>query len=242
MTSDRFVFRSVWRVGAPTDSVFSVLADFETYPLWWPQVQSVRAIEGGFATVCRSHLPYSLCFDTLQGRFDPEAGVIEGVLHGDLEGRAVWRVTPGESSRTNGASGTGDVSGAGGAGDASGASGAGATGDVGDPGSAGGASDAGGTRDASGVGDRSEPGSASDAGDVGGAGDASGVGDRSEPGGTGDTSGAVLFYEQDVRLRSGLRHLLPLARPAFRFNHWLMMRSGEQGLDRFLHMQTAGGD
>jgi hypothetical protein len=149
VANNHFRFRSVWHIRASSDAVFTVLSDFETYPRWWPQVRRVDAIEGGYATECRSHLPYTLRFDTLQGRFDPEAGVIEGMLRGDLEGTAVWHVVPdGEKATT-------------------------------------------------------------------------------------------LVYTQEVTLRSWLQRLLPLARPAFRFNHALMMRSGARGLDRFLRQRNA---
>ncbi len=50
--------------------------------------------------------------------------------------------------------------------------------------------------------------------------------------------GSVISWDQRVVARKSLlRRVAPLARPAFRVNHALMMRSGRSGLRRFL----AGG-
>jgi hypothetical protein len=47
--------------------------------------------------------------------------------------------------------------------------------------------------------------------------------------------GSGLLYEQEVEVAKRLVSLLsPIARPLFRFNHALMMRRGEQGLNRYL--------
>lgn len=45
----------------------------------------------------------------------------------------------------------------------------------------------------------------------------------------------MLLYEQQVTVtRRLLRAAAPLARPAMRWNHWLMMRSGERGLGAYV--------
>jgi hypothetical protein len=48
---------------------------------------------------------------------------------------------------------------------------------------------------------------------------------------TPDGSGALAVFDEDVVVNKRLlRALEPVARPAFRANHWLMMRHGEAGL------------
>jgi Polyketide cyclase / dehydrase and lipid transport len=49
------------------------------------------------------------------------------------------------------------------------------------------------------------------------------------PGGT-----SAVFDEEVVTTKSMLNRLAPVAWPAFRANHWLMMRHGRQGLATFL--------
>jgi hypothetical protein len=48
-------------------------------------------------------------------------------------------------------------------------------------------------------------------------------------------SGADLLFEEEVvTTKALLRRLAPIARPAFRANHALMMRHGERGLRTYL--------
>jgi uncharacterized protein YndB with AHSA1/START domain len=52
---------------------------------------------------------------------------------------------------------------------------------------------------------------------------------------TGDGTGSLARYEQVVEVRKPLlRRFAVPGRPAFRANHWLMMRSGRRGLARHL--------
>lgn len=54
-------------------------------------------------------------------------------------------------------------------------------------------------------------------------------------------SGTRIEYQQDVTLEKALlRKLSPLLRPAFRFNHALMMRDGHHGLTKYLAGFAAG--
>ncbi|MFT7838046.1 polyketide cyclase [Saccharothrix sp. BKS2] len=56
-----------------------------------------------------------------------------------------------------------------------------------------------------------------------------------------DGPGARLVFEQEVVVRKALlRALAPVARPVFRFNHALMMRSAERGLRTYLAGFLAG--
>ena len=47
--------------------------------------------------------------------------------------------------------------------------------------------------------------------------------------------GSRIVYDQEVDTHKGLlKALAPIARPAFRANHWLMMRHGRSGLRTFM--------
>ncbi|MFJ6521823.1 uncharacterized protein YndB with AHSA1/START domain [Streptomyces filamentosus] len=87
----RYRFRSVWRLAAPPDRVYAVLARAEDYPLWWPQVRAVvpRTPTEGTARF-RSVLPYDIEVTARALRGDPAARVLEVRLDGDLEGWARW--------------------------------------------------------------------------------------------------------------------------------------------------------
>lgn len=83
-----YVFHSTWRVEAPVKVVHDVLLDYERYPMWWKQVQSVRSTSKGMLTVCKSLLPYTLTFYAVQYELDD--GTLAAQLHGDLDGVAQW--------------------------------------------------------------------------------------------------------------------------------------------------------
>lgn len=51
-----------------------------------------------------------------------------------------------------------------------------------------------------------------------------------------DGAGTVLQFGEEVEVRRRLLRTLSFARPAFRFNHAVMMRAGERGLRR--HLRT----
>ncbi|MFF5504303.1 SRPBCC family protein [Streptomyces roseolus] len=91
----RYRFRSVWRLAAPPDRVFAVLARAEDYPLWWRQVRAVAPLDDTTGTArFRSLLPYDIEVALRTLRHDPGAGVLEVRLDGDLEGWARWTLTP----------------------------------------------------------------------------------------------------------------------------------------------------
>lgn len=88
-----YTFHSVWRLAATPAEVYQVLCHIELYAEWWPEVRSMRRIDDRrFATVCRSLLPYELRFVTEQALIDPEHGVLDAHLSGDLEGRSRWSI------------------------------------------------------------------------------------------------------------------------------------------------------
>ncbi|MFI1396742.1 SRPBCC family protein [Streptomyces sp. NPDC020681] len=84
-------FRSVWDLTAGRDDVYAVLERAEEYPRWWPQVREVIPLDEFSGTArFRSFLPYELQVTARALRRDPEAGVLEVGMEGDLEGWARW--------------------------------------------------------------------------------------------------------------------------------------------------------
>ncbi len=93
MQLNHYAFRSVWQIDASKTDVFSVLADLTTYPAWWPEVRRVEKLEDGrFQMTCRSVLPYHLVFESIQDRRDPDEGVLQARLTGDLDGFSRWTI------------------------------------------------------------------------------------------------------------------------------------------------------
>ena len=90
-----YVFRSEWRLAAPPERVYEVLADVERYPDWWPQVRRARRIDdvSGELT-CRSLLPYDLTFVMRRVVEDPVRLVLRAELVGDLTGTSQWSLQP----------------------------------------------------------------------------------------------------------------------------------------------------
>lgn len=93
MGSSRYSFRSVWRLDASPDEVYTVLECLPDYPRWWPQVRRVTPYgDLTFELVCRSTLPYELRFTTTQAVRDPVNRVLEASMAGDLEGFSRWTI------------------------------------------------------------------------------------------------------------------------------------------------------
>jgi hypothetical protein len=89
-------FRSVWALPLPPAAVYETLERAEEYPRWWPQVREVtRLDDSSGVVVVRSVLPYDLRFTARETRRDPEAGVLEVSMSGDLDGWARWTVSAG---------------------------------------------------------------------------------------------------------------------------------------------------
>ncbi|MFF9196209.1 SRPBCC family protein [Streptomyces sp. NPDC014779] len=90
----RYRFRSVWRLAAPPAAVYAALERAEDYPLWWPQVREVVALDEHTGTArFRSLLPYDLVVTAEARRRDPATGVLEIRMSGDLDGWARWTLT-----------------------------------------------------------------------------------------------------------------------------------------------------
>jgi hypothetical protein len=89
-----FVFRSRWTLPAPPQRVYSVLADVEGYPRWWPQVRAARRLdETSGELTCRSLLPYDLVFVMHQELEDADNLVLRARMSGDLNGTSQWTIT-----------------------------------------------------------------------------------------------------------------------------------------------------
>jgi hypothetical protein len=97
----RYRFRSVWTADAAPATCYAVLYDFAAYPAWWKEVRAAQQLDDGFFDVrCRSFLPYDLRFTARRKIADPELGILEMVLEGDLEGYSRWTIS-GASGPTN---------------------------------------------------------------------------------------------------------------------------------------------
>jgi uncharacterized protein YndB with AHSA1/START domain len=94
-----YEFVDEWDVAAPPASVFAVLDDATSYPLWWRPVYHEASSDAtrGVGSVSRQHfqgrLPYHLRTMTRTTVHDPPH-VLEGEVTGDLRGRGRWTLTP----------------------------------------------------------------------------------------------------------------------------------------------------
>ncbi|RSS72236.1 SRPBCC family protein [Streptomyces sp. WAC06614] len=95
MDWSRYRFRSVWDIPAAPGRVYAALERAEDYPRWWPQVRRVDPVDARSGTArFRSFLPYELRVTATELLRDPQRGVLEVALRGDLDGWARWTVTP----------------------------------------------------------------------------------------------------------------------------------------------------
>jgi hypothetical protein len=92
--SARYVFHTEWHLAAASpDDVYAALHDVASYPQWWPQVRSVRALDEVTGELrCRSMLPYDLVFVVSREIEDPSARVLAARQTGDLEGTSRWTI------------------------------------------------------------------------------------------------------------------------------------------------------
>ena len=84
-------FENHWRLPLERSRLFEVLADVESYPTWWPQVRAVARVDADTAhVVARSLLPYSLDLVLTRAVEDPDTGVLEARIGGELDGWSRW--------------------------------------------------------------------------------------------------------------------------------------------------------
>ncbi|MGV9452614.1 SRPBCC family protein [Streptomyces sp. NPDC003635] len=95
MDWSHYRFRSLWALPASPAVVYDALERAEEYPVWWPQVREVNRLDDVSAVIrIRSLLPYDMTFTAREARRDPDAGVLEIAMSGDIEGWARWTITP----------------------------------------------------------------------------------------------------------------------------------------------------
>lgn len=92
------MFESTWNLPAPPEVVFATLERLDIYPTWWPQVRRADRIDDDTCdVVVRSTLPFRLRLTAHRVNADPERGVLQARLSGDLVGFTGWTLagTPG---------------------------------------------------------------------------------------------------------------------------------------------------
>lgn len=93
MNPNHYRFRSVWTFDVATEVVFAALKETEDYEAWWPEIRETRRLdEDRVEARIRSILPYDLVMVLERVRDDPDHGVLEARMTGDLEGFSRWVV------------------------------------------------------------------------------------------------------------------------------------------------------
>ena len=99
--ASEYVFIDEWDVAAPQEAVFEALADASTYPQWWKPVYIEVDVDGppevGRTSTqhFKGRLPYTLKTTSEIVRYEPPSEFEVSVV-GDLTGRGVWKLTPGD--------------------------------------------------------------------------------------------------------------------------------------------------
>ena len=89
----RYHFVSHWSVDAPRDAVYVAIYEVTAYPAWWPEVKEARKLDEQHLWMrTRSILPYDLAFELERTVAEPQAGILEARLTGDLEGVIRWSI------------------------------------------------------------------------------------------------------------------------------------------------------
>ena len=89
-----FRFEHRWLLDAPRGEAYAVLVDLERYPEWWPQVKAVVKLgEDHGLVLCRSLLPITLHLELRPVVRDPDAGILEVSIEGDLRGWSRFTLT-----------------------------------------------------------------------------------------------------------------------------------------------------
>jgi uncharacterized protein YndB with AHSA1/START domain len=101
--ASEYVFIDEWDVDAPQAAVFEALADAGTYPQWWKPVYKTVLVDGPpevgrTSKQCfKGRLPYTLNTTSEIVRYEPPREFEVSVI-GDLTGRGVWTLTPGDGA------------------------------------------------------------------------------------------------------------------------------------------------
>ena len=90
-----FRFEHRWLLDASREAAYDVLVDLERYPEWWPQISAVVKLgEDHGLVLCRSLLPFTLHLELRPEVRDPENGVLQVSIEGDLQGWSRFTLTP----------------------------------------------------------------------------------------------------------------------------------------------------
>lgn len=93
--SSAFHFESLWRVNAPIERVWSVLADVDSWPTWWPGLPAAESLDEVLAPGSRAQLEVRspiglrLNFGIALDDIAPP-GFVSFTADGDLRGIGVW--------------------------------------------------------------------------------------------------------------------------------------------------------
>jgi hypothetical protein len=101
IAAHRYTFLSDWTLPVPPNSVFSVLKDLWSYPMWWPEFKRADRIDdetGLFAL--RSALPITLTFGLRRDVEDEARGLLAATASGDIEGSVEWLLELTDSGTT----------------------------------------------------------------------------------------------------------------------------------------------
>jgi uncharacterized protein YndB with AHSA1/START domain len=97
MRANDYAFLTVWRIPAPAESIFDLLADVEALPRWWPSVYlgvtPVPGREGAYDLHTKGWLPYTLRWRLVRTH-DERPRQLAIAASGDFEGEGVWTLVP----------------------------------------------------------------------------------------------------------------------------------------------------
>jgi len=94
-----YFFVTRWKIDAPLERVWDVIADAPAWPQWWRAVAGARVLKEGappsfigreLRLTWRTQLPYGFTFDMTVTRVEPP-NILEGVARGELAGTGTWR-------------------------------------------------------------------------------------------------------------------------------------------------------
>ncbi|WP_215796656.1 SRPBCC family protein [Paludibacterium yongneupense] len=89
---------TTWRIDAPLEQVFEVVADSLSWPDWWPSLCRVEQMANGNADgvgnvrryTWQGRLPYRVAFE-VRATLIKKREAIDGIAQGDLEGVGRWK-------------------------------------------------------------------------------------------------------------------------------------------------------
>lgn len=96
-----YVFHATWTLTAAQHRVFTVLADLERYPDWWPAFKTARLVGSDRCDIAlRAMLPITLRFTLERDVEDPVTGLLRATTTGDITGFVEWQLEPASNHGT----------------------------------------------------------------------------------------------------------------------------------------------